>query len=282
MVPAGIGERWCLSCALTRGRPDVERPGAVEAWSRAEAAKRRVIDQLLRLGLPVERRSELRPDGLLFDLVDVPGERGLTGHLDGVITIDLADADDARRDELRRALGEPFRTLIGNIRHEIGHHYWARLVEHGSDVAAVRRLFGDERADYARALASHYASSAAEWDETRFVSRYATVHPLEDWAETFAHYLHLVDVVETAGAHGLVAGARGDDVDLDAPLRVLLRAWAPVGAAVDAIAEAVGSPPPFPFHPVDLVVDKLAFVHDAIGAHRRRVEADSAATGPTS
>jgi hypothetical protein len=269
-VPAGTGDRWCLSCALTRGRPDTERPDAIEAWSRAEAAKRHLVDQLLRLGLPIEPRSPQRPNGLTFDLVDVPGERGLTGHLDGVVTIDLAEADDVRRDELRRALGEPFRTLLGNMRHEVGHHYWARLVGQGRVLAEARRLFADERIDYTQALERHYASPGTAWDATRFVSRYAAVHPLEDWAETFAHYLHLVDAVETADAHGLARGPGGARVDLDAPLHVLLGAWLPLGAAIDAVAEAVGSPPPFPFHPVGLVVDKLSFVHDTVRANRRR------------
>jgi hypothetical protein len=267
---ARVGERWCLSCALTRGRPDVERPDAIEAWSRAEAAKRRLVDQVMRLGLPIDARSPAQPNGLTFDLVDVPGGRGLTGHLDGVVTIDLADADDRRRDELRRALGEPFRTLIGNLRHEVGHHYWARLVGQSSDIADARRLFGDERVDYRAALERHYASPGADWEAERFVSRYATVHPLEDWAETFAHLLHLIDAVETAGAHGLARGPDGAPVDPDTPVQAMLDVWLPLGTAVDAIAEAVGSPPPFPFRPAGLVVDKLAFVHDCIRAHRRR------------
>ncbi|MET0143901.1 MAG: putative zinc-binding metallopeptidase [Ilumatobacteraceae bacterium] len=270
VLPAATGASWCRSCALTRGRPDEGRPDAIEAWSRAEAGKRRVVHQLDRLGLPVEPRTPATPAGLVFDLVYLPGERGLTGHLDGVVTLDLAEADDGHRDELRILLGEPYRTLLGNLRHEIAHHYWHRLVGESDHLDRFRVLFGDERADYAAALERYYGRDEAVWDADRFVSGYAQAHPHEDWAETFAHYLHIDDALDTAAAHGLVD--RGADPDggasggPDAAFALVLQRWRPIARAVDAIAGALGSPRVYPFDPQGAVVDKLEFVHARVTA----------------
>ena len=273
MVPAGMGSTWCRSCALTRGRPDVARSDAVDAWMLAEASKRRLVHQLDQLALPVEPRSAATPNGLAFDLVHVPGERGLTGHLDGVVTIDLTEADPVVRDELRRRLGEPYRTLIGNLRHEIAHHYWHRLVDQSGHLTRFRDLFGDERADYAPALERHYATPDVAWDEHRFITRYAQAHPHEDWAETFAHYLHVVDLVDTANAYRLVASGPSS---LTTPMgeqrtfMPILRRWQPLARALDHLADAVGSARLYPIDPVGAVVDKLEFVHACIGDHSDR------------
>jgi len=274
MLPADSGDTWCRSCRLTRGRPDVGRPDAIEAWTAAEAAKRRLVHQLDELALPIEIKSESKPDGFLFDLVYLPGEGGITGHLDGVVTLDLAETDERHRDDLRRRLGEPFRTVIGHLRHEIGHHYWARLVGQTDDLKAFRRLFGDERDDYTQAVERYYASAGDGWDRTRFVTAYAAAHPLEDWAETFAHYLHILDAVDTAAAHHLVPPDRTQvlvtDVVGQLDLTDILDAWRPINTAVNAIAETIGAPAVYPFEPTGEVIDKLAFVHRQIAAHTRR------------
>ena len=282
VLPAASGARWCRSCALTRGRPADGRPDAVEAWSRAEVAKRRLVQQLDRLALPIDARSPATPNGLAFDLVHVPGERGLTGHLDGVVTLDLAEADDRLRDDLRRLLHEPYRTLIGNLRHEVGHHYWHRLVGQSDHLTRCRALFGDDRIDYAAALERHYATPDGAWDTSRFISRYAAPHPLEDWAESFAHSLHVVDAVETAAAHGMVDRV-GEDADTsilaDTTFRRLLHLWRPVAIAVDAIADAVGSPHLYPFELDGRVVDKLEFIHARVTGHTDREQFYAPAAG---
>lgn len=274
MLPAGSENSWCRSCQLTRGRPDEGRQEAVEAWMAAEAAKRRLVHQLDTLALPIEIRSSSAPDGLAFDLVHLPGEGGITGHLDGVVTLDLAETDEGHRDDLRRQLGEPFRTVIGHLRHEIGHHYWPRLVGQSDELDRFRRLFGDERVDYAQAVDRHYSGGNTSWDPTRFVTAYAASHPLEDWAETFAHYLHIIDAVDTAVAHDLVpprsAGVLVADVIGELELTDILDAWRPINNAVNAIAETLGAPAVYPFEPVGVVVDKLAFVHGQISAHTER------------
>src|SRR5262249_7112200 len=158
----------------------------------------------LALGLPVVAKDEHSPEGLAFEfLSDVKGEGSdgssiLTGHANGVITINVAEADDAERERQRLAMHEPYRTLLGHFRHEVGHYYWDRLIRDSSHMARFRELCGDERDDYGAALRKHYETGPpADW-QTKFVSSYASSHPWEDWAETWAHYLHLADTLETA------------------------------------------------------------------------------------
>ena len=274
VLPAGSENTWCRSCQLTRGRPDEGRPDAVEAWMAAEAAKRRLVHQLDELALPIDVRSAAVPDGLAFDLVYLPGAGGITGHLDGVVTLDLAETDEQHRNDLRRRLGEPFRTVIGHLRHEIGHHYWNRLVGQSNELTGFRRLFGDERVDYSDAIDHHYANGTTPWDATRFVTAYAASHPMEDWAETFAHYLHIVDAVDTAVAYELIppgsTGVLVADAVGDLELTDLLDSWRPINNAINAIADSLGAPAVYPFQPTGLVVAKLAFVHRQIAAHTAR------------
>lgn len=241
----------------------------------AEAAKRRLVHQLDELALPIEAMSASTPDGLVFDLVYLPGEGGITGHLHGVVTLDLAETDELHRGHLRRRLGEPFRTVIGHLRHEIGHFYWDRLVGQTDDLRRFRRLFGDERNDYGKAVERYYTAADDAWDRARFVTAYAASHPLEDWAETFAHYLHILDTIDTAVAHELVPSDRRAGVLVTEAVGALeigeiLDAWRPVNAAVNAIAETLGVPAVYPFDPADVVVDKLAFVHGQVAAHTAR------------
>ena len=274
MLPAAGADVWCRSCRLTRGRPDESDPAAVEAWITAEAVKRRLVHQLDELALRIDIRSTATPDGLAFDLVYLPGTGGITGHTEGVVTLDLCEADDVRREELRRRLGEPFRTVIGHLRHEIGHHFWKRLVAQTDAIDTFRQLFGDDRADYAAAISGYYAHGPGVWDPSRHVTAYAAAHPLEDWAETFAHYLHILDATDTAAAHHLVPVEHAADVVGDRVVTVdfgtILDAWRPVNAAVNAVAETLGAPIVYPYEPAGIVIDKLAFVHRQVAAHTER------------
>ena len=272
VLPAAEGAIWCRSCRLTRGRPDDGRPDAIAAWSLAEASKRRLVHQLDRLRLPVGAEAGATAGTLVFDLVYLPGERGLTGHLDGVVTMDLAEADPVHRDAMRRQLGEGFRTLLGSLRHEVGHHYWRHLVVAAGDIDRFRTVFGDERLDYGDALRHYYAGDVGPWDETRFVTAYARSHPHEDWAETFAHYLHVIDLVDSAADHGLFGADWCTDDTLPAPagasLVDILGLWRGIADAVDDLAETVGSPSPYPVRPAGAVITKLAHVHACVTAAR--------------
>jgi hypothetical protein len=259
MVARDGGDVWCASCRLTRGRPDLADPDAVAAWAAAEGTKRRLVHQLLDLGLPLEPASP-HAQRLVFDLLAIHGA-GATGHHEGVVTLDLREVDDAYRDELRRRLHEPFRTVIGHLRHEAGHHYWHVLVTTAETLARFRRLFGDERADYRAALDAHYGTPPAAVSAGH-VSHYAMAHPAEDWAETFAHYLHLRDGLETAAERGL-----GPDPDPEAGIDALLDAWQSLVDGVNDIIEGLGQPAAYPFRIGGrAVADKFAFVHRLITA----------------
>jgi hypothetical protein len=252
------GDVWCDSCRLTRGRPDASRPDAVAAWSVAEATKRRLVDQLIALALPVAR---FRPDGaddLSFDFVHLPTAPGVTGHRPGRITLDLREVGDAYRESLRAGFGERERTVLGHLRHEVGHHYWRLLIEVGGIVDEFRHLFGDERADYQEALRTYYADPPSDRPDG-YVSAYAAAHPLEDWAETFGRYLTVRDGLETASAFGLLG-----DLEPDAGFPSQLRRWAEIDSAV---AEWMGStgqrprPATDSDRPDETSTAKLSFIH---------------------
>jgi hypothetical protein len=196
-------DELCRSCALTRTRPNDADPVGLAEFARAEAAKRRVIFQLLDLGLP-----GVEPGRLAFDLLSSEQQPVTTGHADGLITIDLAESDDARREQRRSELDEPYRTMLGHLRHELGHYFQPLIVCGEAQWAACRALFGDERQDYGAALERHYEQGTpGDWPQ-RFVSAYATMHPWEDWAETFAHYLHIRDTLQTAAGYGVIEKLR--------------------------------------------------------------------------
>lgn len=268
----------CRSCRLTRTRPADSDSVGLLAFAKAETAKRRLLFQLLDLGLPIEA------DGLGFDLLS--GRHGpvVTGHADGVVTIDLAESDDAQREERRVEMGEPYRTMLGHFRHEIGHYYWPVLIERTDALERARALFGDARLDYDEALNRHYqAGPPADWAE-RFVSAYATMHPWEDWAESFAHYLHIRDTLQTAASFGLLV--TGPQETRDPALVAVPRAtpaepefeeivdrWLPLTYALNAVNRSMGRDDLYPFTLAPTVIDKLALVHQSVqsvtGAHAR-------------
>ena len=250
--------KLCASCRLTRTRPADDDQTGLEEFRTAEAAKRRLLFELGELGLPVEGAGECE-GGLAFELLSSGRGAVTTGHASGVITLDLAESDPVHRETIREQLNEPYRTVLGHFRHEIGHYYQPLLVPEGSPhVERMRALFGDERTDYAAALDRHYAQGPpADWAE-HYVSAYATMHPSEDWAETFAHVLHIRDAMQTAAAYGLT------DADPDAPLRQLLGDWLPLSIALNAINRGIGRPDLYPFVLSAPVVGKLAFVDEVV------------------
>jgi hypothetical protein len=274
-VRAEDPEPLCSSCRLTRVIPDLGQPGHKEAWYRLEVAKRRLIYSLRHLGLPVDSKAVDPEHGVAFELRADTNEPVLTGHSDGVITINVAEADDATREQRRVQLHEPYRTLLGHFRHEIGHYYWERLLAGSDRLESFRECFGDERADYAAALQQHYDHGApAQWQE-RFISAYASTHPWEDWAETWAHYLHMVDTLETAAACGLsLRPRRADEPSLTAtgkerprrPFEEKLDAWYPLTYVLNNLNRGLGLSDGYPFVLSGPVVEKLRFVHDTIAA----------------
>lgn len=285
LVPADSGDTLCRACSHNHTIPDLSDPEAVERWRHLEHAKRTLFYSIMRWNLPEPTEAEDEERALKFDfLADIDNGDGtttpvLTGHADGLITINIAEGDDAERERRRTEMGEPYRTLIGHFRHEVGHYYWDRLVRDAGKEDAYRAVFGDERADYGEALKIHYENGPpGDWAQN-FISSYATAHPWEDWAETFAHYMHIVDALETAAAFGIRTAPITDDgphkVDFDpytqGTIDELLEAWVPVTVALNAINRSMGQPDLYPFVLNTPVAQKLGFVHDLIREHARSV-----------
>jgi hypothetical protein len=276
LVPVDDSSTLCVACRLNRTLPDLNDSDNQRYWRSIEGAKRRLVSQLLALELPVESRTENPEQGLAFDLLRSPpdGPPVLTGHDRGLITLNIEEADDARREQVRNALGEPYRTLLGHFRHEIGHYYWDRLVWNTAWLEPFRELFGDERADYAEALKANYEHGPPpDWAD-RHISTYASSHPWEDWAETWAHYLHAVDSLDTAIAHGLDAQdlefgiepfTRDDLYDPDDPnadrMLLFLNSWLEMITVLNEMARSLGQPDFYPFVMPRAVVKKLHFVN---------------------
>ena len=276
----------CIACRLTRTIPDLSRVRNEQRLGDIETAKRRVMFGLLTFGLPVVSRSEDPQRGLAFDFLEAlpDGPGVLTGHCDGVITINIAEADTDYREKHREQMHEPYRTLIGHLRHELGHYYWSRLVDGTDWQPKFRELFGDERADYQNALQQHYANGPpADWVD-RFVSAYAASHPWEDWAETFAHYLHLRSTLQTIGSYNIdISGARlpitpytsdvlyrPEPADEGATFIGWINAWLVLTAVLNETMRSMGQPDLYPFVLNRASVTKLHFVQCVIREHDRR------------
>ena len=267
----------CFACRLTRRRPASDDTIALEKLADTGVALRRLLVQLLELGLPVEPYYE-REGGLAFDLLSSrSGEPVTIGHADGVITIDLAETLDAHREALRVRLGEPYRTMLGHFRHEIGHYYQQQLVASEPLLGECRALFGDERASYSDALQRHYVFGAPEDWADSFISEYATMHPWEDFAETFAHYLHITGTLATAASAGVVLdsdrvdGVIAHDVVPAVDYSVLgleraLNDWHWLSMMFNRVNRSMGQRDLYPFTLTEPVVEKLAFVHRLVTA----------------
>ncbi|MBI1194766.1 MAG: hypothetical protein GC138_02820 [Gammaproteobacteria bacterium] len=255
---------FCLACRLNRTIPDLSKPENLLRWQRLEAAKRRLIFSLLSLGLPLEAPVGGYPRGLCFDFLEdkrsnhlVEEEFVTTGHLGGVITINVLEADDIQRVWQRELSSERYRTLLGHLRHESGHYYFELLAQQDNEGFAA--LFGDPALSYGEALRAYYENGAAAGWEQNHISAYASSHPLEDWAECFAHYLHMTDTLETAVERQVIPPLR-DDNDIDDMLKI----WDGLSVTINELNRGLGLRDAYPFVVTPTVADKLRFVHRAI------------------
>lgn len=283
MLPATDDSEFCLACRHNRTIPNLDDPENRRHWQRIEEAKRRLFYSLISLDLPTPAADSGDPQPLEFDfLADPPdGPRVLTGHDNGLITIALTEADDPVREAARVSMGELYRTLLGHFRHEVGHYYWDRLIRDGGELDSFRALFGDDRADYGEALQRHYRDGApAHWSE-HYVSAYASMHPWEDWAETWAHYLHIVDTLEMAGAFGIrIAPAIATEPSmrtaihgeprLDQDFARLIDAWLPLTYAINNLNRVMGLPDFYPFVIAPPVIAKMEYIHAVVQRAARR------------
>ncbi|MDQ8186312.1 putative zinc-binding metallopeptidase [Pelagicoccus sp. SDUM812002] len=279
VIDANSEYEYCQSCRLTEIIPNLSEPANLKAWGKLEEAKRRLVYNLDRLGLrPVEKKEE-DDSGLSFHFKADSKKKGvprvLTGHASGVVTLNIVEADDVERERMRSAMNEPYRTLLGHFRHEVGHYYWDQLVAPNA-LDSFRELFGDESVSYADSLEAHYKNGpAANWRELH-ISAYAAAHPWEDWAETWAHYLHLMDSLGTAFYSKIrIEGERSedpvfsyDDLDLKC-FDSIIKHWPAVACMINSFNRSLGVSDAYPFFIPDRVVEKLRYVHDMIPQHRK-------------
>ena len=289
---------FCRSCRLDRTVPDPTDRDNASLWLKVELAKRALVSQLIALKLPLESKvSENPAQGVMFDLLRAPvgGPRVMTGHDDGLITLDIEEADDVHRETIRAQMHEPYRTLIGHLRHEIGHYSWQRLVRGAPWATRCREVFGDERTDYGAALQAHYANGApVDWPN-HHVSAYASAHPHEDWAETWAHYLHMIDTLDTARSFGLVA--HHDDIQYepfkaqalelegrepdaeDLAFLAMVNGWIELTGALNEVTRSMGEPDFYPFVLSVAAVRKLHFIHGVVKSEAGGRERGGSPTG---
>lgn len=276
LIPYNSTSTFCVACSLNRTIPDLNDVN-LQRWKTIEVAKHRLVYSLLRLNLPVKAKNEeTGEDGIAFDfLADTSSEsRVMTGHNEGVITLNIEEADEAERVRNKLDLGEKYRTLLGHFRHEIGHYYWDVRIKNHTDLTVFRQLFGDENENYEEALNRYYAKGApANWTEN-FISPYATAHPWEDWAETWAHYIHLMDTLETAYYYGMgvhpkrTTGVKTLEMEIDedpfqiASFERVFKMWLPITFAVNSLNRAMGHHDFYPFIIGPNVVKKLSFIHN--------------------
>lgn len=288
MIPENDMNPLCRACRLNDVIPDLSLPLNVEYWRKIERAKRHALYSILTLNLPLVSKREDVERGLMFRFMTdreptseftepIEGQPPVfTGHNNGEITLNLAEADDIARTRMRIRLGEVYRTLLGHFRHEIGHYYWFRLIENNPRrLEKFRQLFGDERVDYESALKKHYNDGpSSDWSEN-FISSYASMHPWEDWAECWAHYMHMLDTLETAQAFELGIGTPLPSIELPTVRRdsqtiaTLLKDWVRLAVALNELNRSMGMPDPYPFILNPEIQKKLKWVHQIVIADHR-------------
>jgi hypothetical protein len=256
LIAADSDHEYCQACRLNDVIPNLDKPGNLQLWSRLEDAKRRMLYSLIQLNLPVSESPN--GPGLRFRFLedqsrnpDVLEPFVMTGHVRGMITINLAEADDVARHMIRESMRERYRTLLGHFRHEAGHYYFDLLVPEGPVRDEFRGLFGDERADYGEKLNAYYRDGPAPDWARRHVSAYATVHPHEDWAESFAHYLLIRDALETGQEWQLQLPENSTD---------WIVRWMSLAVAINELNRSLGTDDAYPFLLADPVAERLRFI----------------------
>ncbi|MFT4204125.1 MAG: putative zinc-binding peptidase [Chitinophagaceae bacterium] len=277
IIPDDDPATVCIACSLNRTIPNISNPEYKARWKKIEAAKHRLVYALMKWHLPVVSKVSDEQNGLAFDFKSDDGQRVLTGHANGLITMNIEEADDVEREMAKNNMDEVYRTVLGHFRHEVGHYYWEQLIrDNPENLEDFRALFGDDRKDYQQALDEHYQNSApTDWN-LHYISSYATMHPWEDWAETWAHYLHIVDTLETAYSFGVqikpMVAAKEEhltthldfDPYLEDDFQKTFDNWLPVSFALNSINRSMGEGDLYPFVINEDVKKKLEFIHRVI------------------
>jgi len=280
VLPASSIFTYCLACDLNRTIPPLDNQEFKARWDQIECAKHRLVYALIRLNLPIRKKINESVDGIAFDfMVELsPEERVITGHDLGVITLNIDEADEAQRTKHKLDLGEKYRTLLGHLRHEIGHYYWDILIQNSIYINEFRRIFGDETFDYDLALENYYSSTAIPNWQDQFISIYSSAHPWEDWAESWAHYMHIMDTLETAYDFGIELNTEKlhqnniTSITFDtytvSDFRTLFNMWVPLTFVVNNLNRSMGHSDFYPFVISEKVVEKLSFIHNICKVNR--------------
>jgi len=287
-------EVLCFSCRFNETVPDLSIVEHIPLWKKMETAKRRALYTLKSLSLPLNTTIQEPESGLSFDFIAdrnvsdhfvspiIGQDVVFTGHDCGHITINLAEADDVARSQAKIAMGERYRTLLGHFRHELGHYYFDQLIANSPKKHTLcKQYFGDDELDYQQALDTHYKQGApANWHET-FISEYATMHPYEDWAETWAHYMHIIDTLETAKNFSITGSTTDNEFELDeadelrlpqsayyfnsqTSIDAILDTWMEFSIILNSLNRSMGLADAYPFVLTQAVRTKLSFIHHAI------------------
>jgi len=281
MVPIESKHQRCISCNLNWVLPELDLGENKQYWRKIERAKRRLVFSILRMKLPLKNKKEDKHNGLSFKFLEGPGLNSREhkpvsiGHNRGVITLNIAEANDSIRMKIRDEMKERYRTLLGHFRHEVGHYYWMVLVENSHWLEPCRKIFGDEREDYNKSLQLYYeqkTKSEEDVDDVNYITSYASSHPWEDWAETWAHYMHIYDTLETASSWGLrfsfhsVRYSNRDHIitGSDSSFDKMIDNWNWASCALNSLNRSMGFSDPYPFMITQPVKDKLHFIHSVI------------------
>ena len=286
-------EVLCFACRFNETIPNLSVIEHIPLWKKMEIAKRRAIYTLKALSLPLQNIRQNPKSGLSFDFTtdrDVSDhflsklddqETVFTGHDSGHITINLAEADEVSRSHTKHAMGELYRTLLGHFRHELGHYYFEKLIAKSKKKHELfKKYFGDDELDYQEALKKHYKNGAPKNWNNHYISEYATMHPYEDWAETWAHYMHIMDTLETAKNFNITGSIRDTIVtekvgDLKLPqssyffssqtsITTILDTWMDFAIILNSLNRSMGMNDAYPFVLTQSVRTKLSFIHHAI------------------
>ena len=288
LIDADGPDAFCRACRHNRMVPSANLPKTLAHWRAIGAAQRHLFYSFLKWNLPAPTREENPTGGLVFDFLEdrqLPDgriEKPMTGHDEGLITIRAAEADDAERETLRAKMHEPYRTMLGHFRHETGHFIWNQMVRDGGLIEECRAVFGDDSQDYGQALQRHYKDGPpTDWQD-RFISEYASSHPWEDFAESFAHVLHIVDTLEMARSHAIrlsVCGEAPEEIAIDPygepDFETLANLWVPLSITMNSLHHSMGERPLYPFILTPTVRAKLRFIHRVITRQVRGTAQDN-------
>lgn len=267
VLSADDDEVLCQSCRLTRTTPNLSVAANRGRWAVLESAKRRLIYSILYFHLPFLDDDAGGVPALTFDFLEDQGSNPLvaeeyvrTGYVTGRITINVSEANPVQREHTRSLMNEDYRTPLGHMRHESGHYFYDRLIRQGPWRARFENVFGNPELDYEQALRCYYADPPPLVAGSGFISQYAQAHPLEDWAESWAHFLHINDVLESARASGMIVFNAGT---MDSPHWA--SQWARLSVTLNELNRCMGHADAYPFVLTPGVIAKLEFIGQVVG-----------------